>query len=1077
MEPDVLNEYIEWGNKIVGKGLQKGDRAMLAEFIQDQAEVQESITAERSAKMKAGRERNLREEFDLLQKEGRLPSGVSTFEEFEAHKKPKSKAETRDQKESRTAQAIAALPSNTEYDRIFTALKDTDLSLLSADQLEAVDNILNNYEDTGQVYGLGGIAVDGSTWTEIAEMKESGTTFNQEVDSKDVRKQTLTSIFNKFLNVNSNAAKMRKAIIQPWLSKSSNVFLANAKAENALLETAFDWNVKESDWNNIDLFGFLNEAEGNPELFKTLVEQKLQDIKTLEGRIDPADNSTSMQVKRDQSKELKDAVQKLGLTENTTLEEVKAKMSKGEMAVYDHARKLLDQYAPNAIRNIELYSNKEVDLINNYWPRNVNQLKSEGSQVKDKVEDFGGFDDFSGTVGKNIFGRQKGRSGLVGKDGYYEPNGQINLFNGLRETMMIAEAAHEYYQMKSVFNSDKGFSQLVNGLGANDLKELFVEWVMNAKNHGRFSRDNRGIGGQLMDWGAHVLTGAIIKNPTQIPKQLSALAFTGVVAPAETVKAGDIVRQLVADRFKEGDSDLTKAYRELANNSTLALRLAIPETQLTTERFVGDKSRLRRTFQRFGRTVNTIFGGETMTEADKMASVTAMLAGYIQNQIERGKLKSAKDFNLVKEAEKGFDMESIAAGEQLQGKTNNENSRLFYSKVQRDAPASYWLSNFTYGAVRNLYNNLGKAANTAKPTEERLQAAREAAAYAAQATGFLVASYWSTQAVNAGVEAALAAIFDWDDEDEMTQSYLEQQKKMARDQGIVRELFNGAVGTLPIYYQFAIQHVAAAAFTAAQEFMRSGEKDPVAWAEKNYKLFYDDNTVGKEGLMADNVIRPLEGVGKAFGSDKPDKQAEGERQLAFSAAVLALSLMGQSTFAFTGKKIESGLKRHERAKREGGAKIKQQTKESLTPPKPSKELKEAAKSAIESGETQPIKTYLKAERNPVRAERELFEDIAEDKIRPQGFSKKSMGYILMSIFQNKPDLSVEVDGRWKKVSKLFSDDPTENQEKLDELKSAYIQQAKKRQELAKNLSNASRTDWTKRRISKDWMEYVKFEPQ
>lgn len=914
MEPEVLDKYIEWGNKIVGKALNPGDRAAITDFIQRQAELQQTITAERSAKAKEGRERNLKEEFDELKKEGRLPSGVSTYEQYVESKKPKSKAETREQKEARTAQAIARLPQGTEYDRIFKDLKNTDLSLLSTDQLEAVDNILNNYEDTGLVYGLGGIAVDGATWTEIAKLKAEGNVFNQEVDIADARKQTLTGIFNKFLNLNSGAAKMRKVIIQPWLSKSSNVYLANERAEKDLLEAAFKNRLKEADWNTIDLFGFLNEAEGNPELFKELAAQKLQDVETIASQINDKDKSISMDVKRDQLKELQGAIAQLGLTPESTLEQVRSRLSKGQLAVYDKAREMLDKYAPTAIRNIELYSNKEVEAIKNYWPRNATRLKMEGAEVKDKVEDFSGFDDFSGNVGKNLFGRQKGRVGLIGDRGFYEPNGQINLFNGLRETMMISEAAHEYYQMKSVFNSDKGFSELVKGLGSNNLKELFVEWVMSAKNHGRFSRDNRNMASQFMDWGAHVLTGAIIKNPTQLPKQLSALAFPATTAPAETLKAMDIVRRMVADKAMERETPLLKAYRELANNSTLALRLAIPETQLTTERYIGDKSLARRAFLRLGKATNTVFGGELITEADKMASIGAMLSGYIQNQVERGVLKSAKDFDLVKEAKQGFDMEAIAAAEQLQGKTNNENSRLFYSKDQRDAPAAYWLSNFTYGAVRNLYNNLSKAVNTNKPAEERAQAAREVAAYAMQATAFAVAGYASTQLVNWEVDSALKALFDWDDDDELKEAYLEQQKKNTRDQMIVREMFNGALGTQNIYVQFALQTLAAAAFTSAQEMARAKAKgegfDVEGWADKNYKILYEDNTVGKEGLMVDNIIKPLEGVGKVF-SDK--KQEEGERQLAFAGAVLALSLMGQSTFAFTGKKIESALKRHERA--------------------------------------------------------------------------------------------------------------------------------------------------------------------
>ncbi len=907
MESDILQEYIDWGNKIIGRALAKGDRALLTEFIQDQKEVQDQITADRSSKMKAGRERNLQDEFDRLESEGELPDGATTFEEFVESKKPKSKAETVEQKASRIKDQLSNIPDQTDPDqnRVVDALKKADLFLLSSDDLDFISNALNSFEDTGKMFGMGEIATKAEVLTKVDNLVKEGVKFNKEVDKKDSKRLSLTHIFNKFFSLSAQAAKARAVIIQDWLSKSSGTFINYSRLEGQIFEEAARLKLKETNWNRINQFGFLNEAEGNPELFEQLLNQKKQDLATLKEAIDenPADDSASRRAKIDNYETLKESMESLGaLKDGATLESIEANLSPNELSLYNTARKALDKYSAQAIRNIELYSNREVGVVNNYWPRQVFRMKDRASESIGEVEEFHGWGDHN-KAGKDVFGRQKGRKQLAGKSGYYNPSGQMNFFNGLRETMMIAEAAHQYYQMRAMFNSGKGFDRLLKGDGAQDMKQYFVDMVMNTKNHGSFTgKDDRNMWQKAADNTLQALTSSAIKNPTQLPKQLTSLAFTTLTAPKATARASQIVAELIRDKALRRDTPLMKAYNDLINNSTLALRLAIPEILSFTEKYVGDKGPLSIWAGKASHGLNAALLGEVITDADKAASVIATLAGYIQHQVEMGKLKSEQDFSLEKEAENGFDSEALSAGEQLQGKTNSENSRLLFSKEVRENPRSYFLSTFTYNAVRNLRVNWAKAVNSALPKAERQAAALEMIAWLGQAVMFAMAANLTEQGIAYLVGAALG-----DDDDEKLKEIREQANDLKRDKIITSQLLSTVGGTLPVYGQEALNYAVAGAFALWQKTQRDKGSDS-EMVEKDYNPFYKSGLPGREGLLTDNLIDPMYRLVDALAKDEKTSA-----ELGLMLAQLTLPILKQGSLSYGLRKVAQEVKMEEKA--------------------------------------------------------------------------------------------------------------------------------------------------------------------
>ena len=82
LTPSDLDKYMEWGTKIKNRALKPGDRVQLASFIEQAQQRQNAIVQERSEKMKEGRMRNLRAEFDEMEAAGTLPKGITTFDEY-----------------------------------------------------------------------------------------------------------------------------------------------------------------------------------------------------------------------------------------------------------------------------------------------------------------------------------------------------------------------------------------------------------------------------------------------------------------------------------------------------------------------------------------------------------------------------------------------------------------------------------------------------------------------------------------------------------------------------------------------------------------------------------------------------------------------------------------------------------------------------------------------------------------------------------------------------------------------------------------------------------------------------------
>ena len=1057
LTPSDLDKFTEWGTKIRTKALKPGDRAELASFIEQAQERQNAIVKERSEKMKEGRMRNLRAEFDEMQDAGTLPAGIKTFDEYVNSKKPKPKPDTLEAKIEAVEERLNEIPEG--ENELIDRLRDADLSVLSKEDLILIDNSLYNYIDTGKLFGIGDPLSKADALGPVKAAIEAGLKTRRQVDREDAKKLGMANFFTTIGGTNDVSAKLRALLIQPWLSAATIANSKYIKTETALMAKADKLDIKQENWNRIDLFGFLNEGEDNPALFNALKDQKLSDLETLKNKAqeNKDDDTASAEAQNYAYDSLKAAIESLGLNKNSTLESIREKLSANELAFYNDMRNAIDQYSPKAIENMELYGNKEVGIVKNYWPRTTNKINEKQKGV-DVFDLYG-----SENVGKNMFGREKGRSMLLGESGYYTPIGQENYFNGLKETMLIAEAAHEYHMMQALYNTpDKGFSQLIKGQGANGIKELMIDWIMDTKNQGRYQGDVAKVGEDIKNEIQKGFTRSVINNPTQIAKQPTALGYTFAEAPQSFFKALGLVLQGMVSKK---DSRISKAINGLFDKTTLGLRLYHPEMVEVGEKYAIDKSAMLRKIQQLLKTTNFLSGGETITPMDKIVSQIATLAGYIQ-QAERG----GKTFNIFDEQAKGYDIVAASAGEQMQAKTNNENAAIFYSKNQLTKKAQYYLNNFQANAVRNLHISIRKI-TSARTKQELKEGLQGVAGYLLSASLFVKAGMWTSYTASAGAfylyQAIRNALGDTEDDEEEKKrilKWLESKNLLSAKRRIASEVIGMLTG---LHGSFARAGVEAALAGLEQAYYAYTEEEE----NPQDRIFFAPEATGYAGIVADNIISPFEATSRA--TNKEDEAM-------VQATLLAGKFLGQSAAVFYGQNLNNAAKFKEKE-----ARARKEEKNKLGQTEKKKKLSEAKKEwtkSIEQGDAaKAIAAFNKVveitnqdlkqneKESPYSIGMDLRKSFYKDNVKPRVISYEDELYWINYIFDGtNGDYEIEK----QKLKDLVP--PSERQRYIDEYKRELAKIQKMASFMNKTIKSKNAydkaVDWAQ---PFDWVKQVK----
>jgi hypothetical protein len=1059
LTPADLDKYMEWGTKIKTKQLQPGDRSELASFIEQAQQRQNAIVQERNEKMKEGRMRNLRAEFDEMEAAGTLPDGITTFDEYVTSKKPKPKGETIEDQIRAVEERLDEIPEG--ENEMIDKLRTVDLSVLSKDDLTLIDNSLYSYIDTGKLYGIGAPLTKAEYLGKVKAAVEAGLKTRRQVDRKDAEILGMSNLFSTIGETKDVAAKLRALLIQPWLSAATKANSRYVEIETALMAKADKLGIKQPNWNRVDLFGFLNEGEDNPKLFNVLRDQKLSDLKTLKERVDKnieeEDNSSTAEAQKYAYDALKAAVESIGLNDNSTIESVREKLTENELAFYAETRRYLDEYSPKAIENMELYGNKELGITKNYWPRTTNKINERPTGI-DAFDLYG-----SDNVGKNMFGREKGRSKLLGKSGYYTPVGQENYFNGLKETMLIAEAAHEYHGMQALYNTpEKGFGQLIKGKGAGDVKQLMIDWILDTKNVGRYQGGVANVGQDILNAIQKGFTRSLINNPTQVVKQPTALAYTFAEAPEPFFEAVGLVLQGMIDGK---DSPMAKAINGLFETTTLGQRLYHPEMVEIKEKYTIDKPATLRNIQQQLKGINKLFGGDLLVPVDAIVSQVATLAGYIQ-QAE----KSGEKFNIFNEQAKGYDMVAAAAADQMQSKTNNENAAIYFSKRQLNNRALYYLGNFQANAVRNLYISIRKivSGRTLQEVDEGLQGV---AGYLLSTGLFVKAGMFTSYYTAAGAFMLYQAIMNQlgdteDDEEEKKRilAYLDAKQLLSAKRRVAGEVVSMMTG---VYGTMARAALEATLAGLEQAYYKTTEEEE----KPTDRIFFTPDATGYAGIVADNIVSPLELTARAT-----DPQEEAMVQ----ATLFAAKALGQSAAGFYTQNLLNARKLKEK---EAKARKEEVNKTLTKKAYPNKEKLDKAKKewtkSIEQGDTTKAKSafneIMKLSNDSIPKDAKYYtaidlrESFYRDKVKPSVISEDDEFLWINYIFDgvNGDEMIGEA-----KLKDLVP--PSERQKYIDEYKKELAKVEQMTSVMNKTIKSKDAedktVDWTK---PFGWVKQVK----
>ena len=972
MDGATLDQYIQFGEQIKDKGLQPGDRNQISQFIDAAQEAQDALVAERGERLRAGRLRNLEEEFNTLQSEGNLPPGITTLEQYIESKKPAPRANTKETKIQAIQDRLNEIPEGQET--LIDKLRTLDLSVLSMEDLALIDNALYNYIDTGNLYGIGDPVVKAEFLGRVNEAIQQGVKARRQVDKRDAKILGLGSLFSVLGATRGVSAKLRGLLIQPWLAAATKTNTKYIEIEAAIMKMADKLKINQESWNRIDLFGFLNEAEDNPELFEKLKEQKLSDLETLREQVEKnkAQKDISLSAKEQLSayNALKGAIESMGLNEGSTLQTVKDKLTDNEKALYDETRKYLDIYSPPALRNMELYGNVVVGLTKNYWPRTTNKINERSTERVDTFNLYG-----SEFIGKKMFGREKGRSQLIGKSGYYTPVGQENYFNGLKETMLIAEAAHEYHGMQALYNNpDKGFAQLIKGRGAGDIKKLLVDWIMDTKNIGRYRSGSAQMTQEILGEIRKGFTGALIDNPTQVIKQPTALLVTLSRAPKATIQALGIIAQAMVSG---ANSPLGKAVNGLFKETTIGSRLSLPEIVDITEKYATDRNKTIGNIREVFKWVNTALGGKLLGPVDAFVSRVATLAGYIQHIESKG-----EEFNIFDQAAKGYDIDAAAAGDQMQSVTNNENAAIYFSKFQLDNKALFFLGNFQANAVRNLYGDIRKVVSSTSK-EEFKEGMQGIAGYGLSTAAFIYAGMLSSQMMQYAALSIYQTIMNElgdTEDDEEEKKRIKEFIKSKTDLAVERKFASEVIGFLTGAY-------GSMARAAAEMFAAEIEKEYYKTTTKKEKpdenIFFAPDAIGYSGLIADNLVSPVKEVGK---SEEPVTEAMVQTSL------LAAKMLGQSAIAFYMQNLLRTKKIIEKEKKESKRQIQERIEERAIDKKFAK-LDEPFLESVKTGDIQKAKDIFNSMAEKTKRQKraiayDLRNRMFKDELMPSNISNE-----------------------------------------------------------------------------------------
>lgn len=724
-----------------------------------------------------------------------------------------------------------------------------DLSVLSKDKesFQRILNALKAYDETGIVYDLGNIVETVRAFNEAKILRNSPIIASMNRLAAGGMSAKLQ--FDKL-----NAQDIRRILFGGWDRKAATTTAENNR-ERLNIDIKFDkLKISLEDRFVLGAYAFLKELSGNQSLM-TKAKVLASQMNALQNRIDNAKNygsdSESLNTYRHYYAGATQALASLGVlskvgnewraNENISLEDIEQNVPNNVKQAWAFSREILQNKFAGYAEAMQSYHGKSFDEIESYWPRTYIRTTEQASSLEDastalpSLGSMGG--DGEGKQDKNIAARNKGRSLMNPRDGFYVLDGYETLVNGLWDINATTSMSAEYAYSNALINK----TTLVDNTITNTaIKQYMASSIKGILKDPLLFVDTRKDIEKAFSLIMNAATTTILNNFTQIFKQPMAVVQGYIANPKASMEAVSLLAKAM------NNPELNNALNKFFNNTSEPYTSQLAHIELETAYQVQPN--------KYVKAVNNALDfirPQSLIMANRFTQRVLLLSEYLA---ERG--YSNNGMKIIEDADKGFDPTALAAAENNAESANSTANRHFLPMELKEAKGfkkfAYFLGTYTFVAVNQFWNNMNILFKPGYTAYQKRVAAVQAGGFIMQQIMFQIAS----KAIYEGVRE-LGRDFDWLEEEDPEKKKERREKYVM--QGAAQVAMDAATGWLPSFYSDAVKLSVNWFVETMQDKYSETEED----AAKKVELLFrrTDQLPGPIGVVApmlENVWKAAE---------------------------------------------------------------------------------------------------------------------------------------------------------------------------------------------------------------------------
>ncbi len=422
-------------------------------------------------------------------------------------------------------------------------------------------------------------------------------------------------------------------------------------------------------------------------------------------------------------------IENIDVNTSITLDDILASMSNREKVALDYIISKNKEISSDLQNTMRQYYGKTIDISN---PNYVSMR----AFFTDDVESF------TSVYNKPIFDMMASSTYERNKEMLFQSQGDngfihydFDIFNAaprsFHESLITAYTSDATKSMMKLFNR-KDFQDFIKGkynidpTSLNDNLNVFKNVVTEYINGQRqpyvitreMAKQRQSLARHFYGLMLNSLDAGIKQYVPNIPSLL-------IEDPGGFVKSVDLSLKAVYND-EIGDA-LTKFLSQTSKASRVTSGI---EALRASSKSLSDSELLRTSINTYKNFIEKPLGA-SLEIGDSMTTTQALLTGYIKGLKKLGKLKSANEFDLVAEVEKGLDQDALSFAEQFMSFINNESSSHARAKVFRRDGASIlrMLQSFSHNASTNALIDLGRFTDPMATINDRIEAAKRMSQY------------------------------------------------------------------------------------------------------------------------------------------------------------------------------------------------------------------------------------------------------------------------------------------------------------------------------------------------------------